>query len=179
MKRLDLLLAGCCLASALAAPALRAQDVDWAAAVDTFDAASECDSLDSVPITFYSSQIEYQSGIQGIFDNYCISCHTNGEDGDQMPSGGLSLDPGVSWANIVNRHSSGKPSLYRVVPNHPELSVLFHKVNCMVPDVGSRMPFGRLPLSLDEQAILSDWIMAGAPVGQTDVIFLSTFGPRG
>lgn len=165
-----------CLAlAAFGAPSVAA---GWFSVADDLDSASQCDSLDSVPLTFLTSQINFQSAIQGIFTDSCIMCHTDHDGG--APPAGLSLDPGVSWSNIVNHQSSQEPFLYRVVPNRPDLSLLFHKVNCSRPGVGMRMPANGPPyLSAEDQAIVSDWILAGAPSTTTDVIFLSTFGPRG
>ena len=136
--------------------------------------ADMCDSLDSVPITF---AIGYQSGIQGIFNDNCIACHTN--TADSPPPADLSLDQGLSWSQIVNHASSQDPGLTRVVPNHPELSLLFHKVNCALPDIGSRMPYGGPPLSIEDQALIYDWIAAGAPFDATDTIFRGGFEIRG
>ncbi len=164
----------------LAAFALTSVAADWWSVADDIDSASQCDSLDSVPLTFLTSQIDYQSAIQGIFNDNCTACHTQ-PDGAPPPPADLNLDPGVSWSNIVNHQSWHDVSIYRVVPNRPDLSLLFHKVNCMDQGtgLGVRMPLGGPYLSLDDQAILSDWILAGAPSTTTDVIFLSTFGPRG
>src|SRR5207342_201637 len=53
-------------------------------------AASGCTNLDAVPVQF---TIDYQSAIQGIFDNHCIECH-EGKD----PPAGLDLSAGVSWS---------------------------------------------------------------------------------
>ncbi|GAA0705235.1 hypothetical protein [Dokdonella soli] len=134
--------------------------------------ASMCDSIDSVPVTF---TIDYQSAIQGIFNANCVACHTN--TAPPLPAG-LSLDPGVSWSAIVNHASSQRPGLVRVVPNRPDLSLLFHKVNCAVPDVGARMPYGGPYLSIQDQALIHDWIAGGAPSGTTDTIFRSGFEIR-
>ncbi len=84
-----------------------------------------------------------------------------------MP-GNRSLDPGVSWSNLINQPSSQDSSIYRVVPGRPDLSPLFHKLNCTVPGVGARRPY----LLVDDQALIYDWISAGAPPTTTDVIFL-------
>lgn len=132
---------------------------------------SGCDSLDGEPPQF---TIDYQAGIQGIFNTYCTGCH----EGD-FPPAGLDLGPGVSWGNLVGHASSQDAGLVRVVPNHPEQSLLFHKVNCATPDVGSRMPLGGGALPTELQALIYDWIAAGAPAGVTDTLFRGSFEPRG
>ena len=73
------------------------------------------------------------------------------------------------------------PELTYVIPGHPERSLLFQKVNCDTPPEGTRMPFNNYAggLSVEQQALIYDWIAAGAPVGTTDAIFRGTFDPRG
>ncbi|MEP7043773.1 MAG: hypothetical protein ABI843_11965 [Dokdonella sp.] len=133
--------------------------------------AEGCTDLDGVPIQYV---IDYQSAIQGIFDNNCIACHS----GDKPPAG-LDLGAGGSWAHIVNVPSSQDPTFTRVIPDAPYQSLLFLKVNCDTPGVGHRMPFGQKPLSEDDQALLLDWIAGGAPSTTTDGIFRSGFELRG
>lgn len=134
--------------------------------------ASGCTSLDAVPVQF---TIDYQSAIQGIFDNHCIECHA----GDPPLPADLDLGAGASWSHIFNVPSSQDAAFTRVVPNHPDQSLLFLKVNCDTPGIGHRMPFGRDPLQPEEQALIFDWIAAGAPPTTTDVIFSGGFEGRG
>ena len=97
------------------------------------------------------------------------------------PSGNLDLSDGISWFNLVNVPSDEDAGLTYVVPGHPEQSLLFQKINCDSPVVGSRMPYG-FPtgtLSAEQQALIWDWIAAGAPVGITDGIFRNGFDLRG
>jgi len=133
--------------------------------------ADGCTDLDAVPIQYV---IDYQSAIQGIFDDNCIACHS----GDKPPAG-LDLSAGGSWSHLVNVPSSQDPSFTRVIPNDPAGSLLFLKVNCDTPGVGHRMPFGLEPLSDDDQALVLDWIAGGAPSTTTDGIFRSGFELRG
>lgn len=135
-------------------------------------AASGCTNLDAVPVQF---TIDYQSAIQGIFDNHCIECHS----GDPPLPADLDLSAGGSWSHVFNVLSSQDPAFTRVVPNHPDQSLLFLKVNCDTPGVGQRMPFGGDPLQPEEQALIFDWIAAGAPSATTDVIFNGGFEVRG
>ena len=133
-------------------------------------AQSLCDSLDEIPVTY---QISYQAGIQGLFNTHCTECH----EGD-TPAGDLDLSGGVSWSNIVDHGSSQNSQYTRVIPNAPELSLLFHKINCGTPEVGHRMPLFRTPLTLDEQALVYDWIKGGAPVTSLDEVFHGEFEMR-
>jgi len=142
---------------------------------------SGCDNLGAVPMQF---TIGYQAAIQGIFDSHCIACHASYIDCDsandaQNAPAGLDLCPGVSWVNIVNHPSSLNAAYTRVVPNEPQSSLLFHKINCSAPEIGSRMPYGEPELSADEQALILDWIAGGAPFGTTDTIFRGEFESRG
>ena len=134
--------------------------------------SSGCTNLDAVPV---QNTIDYQSAIQGIFDNHCIECHS----GDPPLPGGLDLSAGGSWSHLFDVSSAQDPAFVRVVPNRPLQSLLFLKVNCSTPGVGMRMPLGGLPLQDDEQALIFDWIAAGAPSTVTDTVFRSGFELRG
>lgn len=134
-------------------------------------AASGCTNLDAVPIQF---TIDYQSAIQGIFDNNCVQCHEG-----KNPPGGLDLSPGGSWSHLINIPSAQNGTFIRVIPDRPLSSLLFLKINCDTPGVGARMPFGGDPLSEDEQALILDWISEGAPSSTTDTIFRGEFEIRG
>lgn len=132
----------------------------------------QCDSLDSVPML---QHVTYGQ-IQAIFNTRCANCHV---DHAGNPQSDLDLDPGVSWFYLVDQISSQDPSQIRVVPGSPDTSLLFHKVNCDVQDIGVRMPRLRIPIPLAEQALIYDWILAGAPEVQDDTLFRGRFEPRG
>jgi hypothetical protein len=142
-------------------------------------APGSCTDISAVPVEY---SITYGAAIQEIFSNYsgmsagCVDCHVN-----PWASGNLSLEPGISWGNLVNVPSDEDFSLMYVVPNHPEQSLLFQKINCDVPTVGERMPLGGYAggLSPQQQALIYDWIAAGAPAGTTDGIFRNAFEYRG
>ncbi len=135
-----------------------------------FPLASGCTNLDAEPIQY---TIDYQSAIQGIFNKNCTTCH----EGDAPPAG-LDLSAGGSWSHLFNVASSQDPTFIRVWPDHPEQSLLFLKVNCDLPGVGERMPFGGLPLSDSDQALIYDWIAGGAPPTSTDGVFRNGFEAR-
>jgi hypothetical protein len=151
-------------------------------------APSGCTSIEDVPPIY--GGIEYGAAIQGLFDNFltnggsagCADCHTS--SGGGAPSGNLDLTDGVSYLNLINVPADEDASLFYVVPNHPEQSLLFEKVNCDTPAIGVRMPYlgypdGTTTLSPDQQALIYDWIAEGAPVGVTDGIFRNGFDVRG
>ncbi|MEO7874515.1 MAG: hypothetical protein ABIR62_00170 [Dokdonella sp.] len=133
--------------------------------------ADGCTNLDAIPIQF---TIDFQSAIQGVFDNHCIECH-EGKD----PPAGLDLSAGGSWSHLIGIPSSQDAAFIRVMPDQPLASLLFLKVNCDIPGVGHRMPLNRDPLLEEEQALMLDWIRQGAPSATTDTIFRGEFEIRG
>ncbi|HJU38262.1 MAG TPA: hypothetical protein VJ724_01720 [Tahibacter sp.] len=143
-----------------------------AAAWNDAPAADQCDSIDGVPL---SQHVAYGQ-IQAIFNTRCANCHV---DHGGTPQADLDLDPGLSWFYLVDTPSSMLAGAVRVVPNHPETSYLFQKVNCAVTDQGLRMPRLRQALPIAEQALIHDWILGGAQEGDDDTIFRARFEPRG
>ncbi|MDR3388771.1 MAG: hypothetical protein P4L92_17125 [Rudaea sp.] len=145
---------------------------------------SGCTSIQDVPPLY--NGIEYGAAIQGLFDNFltnggmagCADCHTNPASG---AAGNLDLTDGDSWGDLVNIASNEDPGIMYVVPNHPEQSLLFQKINCANPAVGAQMPYEFPPgtLSPEQQALIYDWIAEGATVGTTDGIFRNGFDIRG
>lgn len=137
---------------------------------------SGCDSIADTPATY---AIDYQQDIQPIFSFGCANCHVDSA-GD--PEADLDLNPEPSWFNLVDVNSSQDPAQIRVIPNDALRSLLFRKVNCDVPGPfleSERMPQNRPDLPLSQQALIYDWIMAGAPEGATDTIFFNSFDHRG
>jgi hypothetical protein len=137
--------------------------------------ASECDSLAGIPL---SLNVDYNTQIQPIWDQRCANCHV---DHAGLPSADLDLMAPKSWYFLYEQPSSQDKSLIRVLPGRPALSLLFTKVNCESVDVGVRMPRQRPPIPLAEQALIHDWILAGAPIAVTDpndALFRDTFEPR-
>ena len=67
-----------------------------ASAWTPLQAASGCDSIASIPITW---NINYTVDIQSVFNTRCSNCHV---DHGGNPSGDLDLDPEFSWDNLVN-----------------------------------------------------------------------------
>ena len=154
----------CCLVAVMAG-ATRAQTIP-----------SGCDSIAATPATY---EIDYEADIQPIWSLRCANCHV---DSAGAPEGDLSLDPEQSWLNLVDVPSSQDPAQLRVIARDALRSLLFRKVNCSVPGPfpdSERMPQNRPPLSLGDQAIIYDWIEAGAPSGSTATIFFNNFELRG
>ena len=151
---------------------------------------SGCTPIDDIAPIY--NGIQFGAAIEGIFvdfnglGNGCADCHTSAMH-TQIPAGNLDLDPSESpspYVNLINVVSAEDPSLIYVVPNDPENSLLFQKVNCDTPGVGVRMPYqgypdGMTTLSPYQQALIYDWIAEGAPAGTTDGFFRGTFDRRG
>ncbi|MCE3003763.1 MAG: hypothetical protein LW860_13850 [Xanthomonadaceae bacterium] len=109
--------------------------------------------------------MQFTVGVDG--SGLCQTCHISG--------GSANLNLGASFARellIVDettlletgRRASGQPTpppvppVLRVKPGDPARSLLFLKINCASPGVGSAMPSG----TLEFQALVHDWIAAGA-----------------
>ena len=135
--------------------------------------ADLCDSIASVPMR---QHVNYNTDIQPIWSTRCANCHV---DWGKFPSADLDLNPPNSWFFLYNEASSQDGSLIRVVPNRPFDSLLFTKLNCAIADVGVRMPRERPPIPIAEQALVHDWILAGAPETDDDTIFRARFEIRG
>ena len=140
-------------------------------AFETTQEPTECDSIDAVPMRF---DIDYAE-VQLVWDAQCANCHV--QSGGE-PLAGLELDTGVSWFQLVGVPSSQDASLARVIPGDAKNSLLYQKVNCYFPAIGSRMPFERPELSVEQQALIHDWIVLGASETTSEVIFLSGFEVR-
>jgi hypothetical protein len=125
-------------------------------------AADLCDDLSGQPIHF---NVDWQTQVKPIINDLlggvCTSCHNTGQS-----SGGLDLSDGGPQGDAI----------YEIVgpyarPGAARLSELFVKVNCGIPDSGSRMPLAGLPLDADEQGLIFDWIAQGALGEPDDPIF--------
>jgi hypothetical protein len=91
------------------------------------------------------------------------SCAKAGCHASAAASGGLVLDAGLAYANLVGRPALEAPQLEYVRPGIPEASYLLKKLRGD-PDIsGSRMPRDGPPfLSPQQVAGLAAWIQAGA-----------------
>jgi hypothetical protein len=120
--------------------------------------AVACDDLRGTPIVF---AVDWQTQVKPIISEMfpsgrCTSCHNSGK-----------LDGGLDLTD------EGIDAIYKLVPAYvepgaPELSMLFHKINCDAPLTGgSRMPFSQQALTLEQQGLIHDWIRQGA-LGEPD-----------
>jgi hypothetical protein len=108
---------------------------------------SGCDDLSALAET---PDVDIDA-IQPIFDNHCIACH-----GPPNPIAFMDLSLGAQ--EIVTVPSFQFPELNRIEPGQVSMSYLFFKINCASQLSGNRMPRDAPPLSLNDQALIRDWI---------------------
>jgi len=97
----------------------------------------------------------------GIFSPSCAKsgCHTSA-----AASGGLVLEAGLAYGDIVGRPAQEAPQLDYIRPGNPDASYLLKKVRGDADISGSRMPRDGPPFLTPQQiAGLAAWIQAGAP----------------
>lgn len=121
-----------------------------------FGQASGCDDLSALPEI---AQVDYLTQIQPIWEIRCANCHVNHSG---SPSAQLDLDDDVSWLGLYRMPSGLAADRLLVRPGDPVASFLLEKLSCDQPQAGSRMPRGRNPIPLAEQALVRDWIAQGA-----------------
>ena len=102
--------------------------------------------------------------VQALFASAgCTGCHPN-------VNSALNLQPGASYAALINHTALEDPRYAYVVAGDPDKSFLYLKLAGFgsAGRVGGRMPFRRPPLSADDIAIVANWITQGArgPNGQ-------------
>ena len=91
-----------------------------------------------------------------VFTPRCSGCH-----GGFNPRGGLNLQEGQAFSNLVNIQSS-QTTLRRVTPDDPDASYIVHKLEGRASIAGSRMPQGGPFLSDAVIALVRAWIQSGA-----------------
>lgn len=131
--------------------------------------ASGCVNLAQQPVT---ARVDYYSQIQPIFEIRCSNCHVNHAG---SPSAGLDLDMEWSWLSVYEAPSAIATGRVLAVPFNATASFLLEKVNCETPQAGERMPRGRIPIPLAEQALIRDWINQGASEFPSDTLFVDGF----
>ena len=89
----------------------------------------------------------------------CTNCHN--AVGSRFS--GLDLSPAVSYGNLVNVASRGKPGAVRVIPSDPENSYIIHKLEGRSTIAGVRMPLGGPFLETGQIQVIKRWIEIGAP----------------
>ncbi len=109
------------------------------------------------PLSVIGGPVSYSRDIQPIFLATC-SCHQNAAG-----AGGLSLEPGNSYKNMVNV-KSGQSLLLLVAPGAPDQSYLIYKLvgnQFLVGGSGNHMPTGT-SLSPEQLDLIRLWISSGA-----------------
>lgn len=100
-----------------------------------------------------------------------VNCLGAGCHNPQSQAGGLVLSDGFSYGALVNVDPSNPTALaeglVRVLPFDTANSFLVIKLTEPGPGHGDRMPQGQPPLSPDDLAIVTDWILNGAPPAQS------------
>ncbi len=135
--------------------------------------------------TFQRSNAQLSLEVYNIFQNKCMSCHSNADQ-----QGGLDLEgSGANIAlkaldvynNIVgktpntNTHAIAEGYQY-IYKGRPDLSYLFRKINgTFEPSVvldsnveGDQMPVYQPELTNVEKELIRQWILLGAPLQNTD-----------
>lgn len=142
----------------------------------SFAGGNACDPLpeDTYPIRY---DVSFQSDIRPWLESQdlnCTTCHGG--------SGGLNLQSGVAFAALLGPNEQGQPSqgdssILRVRPFEPLASALFLKINCSPPPFGNRMPPSGGSASGEFQALVYDWIAAGAlmPEDGGERLFIGRF----
>ena len=104
-------------------------------------------------------QPTFSSINQQVFLGICDNCHNaNGA----AFAGGLRLDAGQAYNQLVNVPSSVKPGAVRVIPGNASDSYLIHKLEGRSDISGSRMPLNAAPLPQADIDVIRTWIAQGA-----------------
>ena len=105
-----------------------------------------------------------ESKVIRIFEENCTTagCHTG-----TAPMMGLKLTGDEFYARTIDQPSTEKPQLMRVKPGEPDSSYLVMKIVGAPGIIGSRMPFGRDPLTDEEIATIVEWVTGLNTVDQT------------
>jgi len=119
-----------------------------------YDGAGNSTKSEVVTVTIVPAEVSFAQEVQPIFNTFCVTCHGG--------NGGMFLNQGQAYDNLVNTTSQGYAPLKRVVPGKPDSSVLYLKISSNPPiNVGQRMPQGGA-LPADEIMTIKFWILQGA-----------------
>ena len=128
----------------------------------TTEAAVTSTSTTSTTTTQPPALVSFRGDVQPIFTASCAlpGCHSG-----PIPTQGLDLSDGSSYAVLVDRPSTELPTVKLIDPGSATTSYLLWKVG-KAPDgqsiVGSPMPLIGEPLSLAQVATIRDWVTQGA-----------------
>ena len=122
----------------------------WLACSGDKDSAADSAGGDTLEPTLTNVQAE-------VFDKSCAfsSCHSG------SGAGGLSLDPGASYGELVGVDSTGSPGNPLVVEGDADASYLIWKLEDRDTVTGDEMPPGA-PVSELQKGLVEAWIAAGA-----------------
>ncbi|GEM_PF-3225954 len=112
------------------------------------------------PATATVPGVSFVKDIQTVFSGKCTACHNN-----SSRLGGLSLEPGSAYNNLVNAKSN-ESALNRVTAGSPDKSYLLNKVlgtQGQAGGSGLQMPSAGPRLPQDQINLIQQWISEGAP----------------
>lgn len=141
----------------------------WVVAITTMLAVVGCDNDNpSSPATFSDTIAQTASFKLLQTELFAKSCAISGCHAGSVPTGGLSLESGVAWKNLVgvtpNNEAAAAEGLQRVMAGQPERSFLLMKLRGeLSPNHGLRMPLGSAVLDSGKLEFIRQWIAAGAP----------------
>lgn len=113
------------------------------------------DSSDTFPTLPFSPTrpISYNRDIRPILSNHCFRCHGPDEAARKR---GLRLDTAEGSRALL------KSKVHAIVPGDPDTSELINRITSQDPDDVMPPPELHLPLSAEQQQLLTDWIKQGA-----------------
>jgi hypothetical protein len=115
----------------------------------------------NLEVSFASIQREVFASSDNAGRAACTDCHNAARSAF---TGGLNLTAAVAYDQLVNRASTQRPQLMRVLPGDPDNSYLVRKMEGGPGIVGQRMPFVGPPfLTSGQLTIVRRWIEVGAP----------------
>ena len=106
-----------------------------------------------------TAEVDFTTQIQPILNKNCAlsGCHAA-----DTASGGMILDAGQAYSNLVNATSTEVAPDKRVVPFNSAASYIIEKLTHAQPRSGDQMPRGSAPLPSDEINLIKAWIDQGA-----------------
>jgi hypothetical protein len=134
---------------------------------DALELSCQPNPLDGCnPQTLYNGTFDRMQ--KQIFNQSCAlsGCHDS-----QSQAGGLLLETGASYGNLINQTPTNASAVgagwlrVNAVLSDPDTSLLFHKIEGDLPDpsYGVRMPRDRPKLNKTLRDVIELWIRAGAP----------------
>lgn len=133
----------------------------WAVCTLVVISSAACEHADPISADNGENEATLSSIQADIFSNNCAISGCHDGTGSSLP-GSMNLRAENAFSNIVGVSSVEKPALNRVEPGDPDNSYLVRKLEGG-PDInGSRMPFGRPPLSQSQIDRIREWIDKGA-----------------